>query len=60
MDRFNRTFQKSTENTTCQLYVEISRLMRLYASNILTKDAIIRAGDNLRHLNLDDDVQLPK
>ena len=34
MDKFNRLFQKSTENTTCQLYSEMCRLVRLYASNI--------------------------
>ena len=31
MDRFNRTFQKLTENTTCELYAEMSKLVRLYA-----------------------------
>ena len=31
MDRFSRLFQKSCENTTCEVYVEMSRLVRLYA-----------------------------
>ena len=35
MDRFNRMFQKSNENTTCQLYNEMCRLTRLYAANVL-------------------------
>ena len=29
MNRFNRMFQQSTENTTCQLYSEMSKLVRL-------------------------------
>lgn len=58
MDRFNRVFQKSSENTTCELYSEMSRLVRLYASNILKADAIIAAGDNLNALNLDEGNQL--
>ena len=37
MDNFNKVFQKSTENTTCQLYSEMSRLVRVYASNLLTR-----------------------
>ena len=37
IDRFNRVFQKSTENTTCQLFDETSRLVRLYASHLLKK-----------------------
>ena len=47
MDCFNRLFQKSTENTTCKLYAEMSRLVRLYASNVLNPEAIVAAGDNL-------------
>ncbi len=34
MGKFNCLFQKSTQNTTCQLYTEMSRLVRLYASNV--------------------------
>ena len=40
MDKFNRLFQKSTQNTTCQLYTEMSRLVRLYASNVLKLESI--------------------
>ena len=59
MDRFNKVFQKFTENTTCQLYTEMRRLVRLYASNLLSKEAIVAAGDDLHQLNLDSDNQLP-
>ena len=59
MDRFNRVFQKSTENTTSQLYTEMSRLTRLYASNVLQRSAITSVGDYLRKLNLDISFQLP-
>ena len=41
MDRFNRTFQKSTENTTCELYTEMTRLVRIYAANVLTQEAVL-------------------
>ena len=58
MDRFNRLFQKSTENTTCQLYTEMSRLVRLYASNLLKPEAIVAAGDNLSSLSLASTDQL--
>ena len=37
------------------LYSEMSRLVRQYASNLLTKEAILAAGDDLHHLNLDSD-----
>ena len=47
MDRFNCLFQKSNENTSCQLYSEMSRLVRLYASNLLKGEAITAVGDNL-------------
>lgn len=59
MDRFNRVFQKSTENTTSQLYTEMSRLTRLYASNFLQRSTITSVGDDLRKLSLGNDVQLP-
>lgn len=52
MDRFNRVFQKSKENTTCQLYHEMGRLVRLYASNLLKTDVIKAAENNLSTLNL--------
>ena len=58
MDRFNRLFQKSTENTTCELYDEMSRLVHLYAANLLKRDPILAAGNNLSLLNLDRDNQL--
>ena len=58
MDRFNRLFQKLTENTTCQLYTEMSRLVRLYASNLLKPEAIVAAGDNLSSLSLASTDQL--
>ena len=50
MDHFNCVFQKSTENTTSQLYTEMSRLVRLYASNLLTREAVASVGDNLKNL----------
>ena len=53
MDRFNRVFQKSTENTTCQLYTEMRRLVRLYAANLLEREAIVAVGDNLQMLQLE-------
>ena len=57
--RFNKVFQKSTENTTCQLFDEISRLVRLYTSNLLSKESIVAVGDDLRLLNLEPSNQLP-
>ncbi len=45
MDRFNRSFQKSTENTTCELYTEITRLVKIYAVNILTHEAVLEANE---------------
>ena len=37
MDRFNRVLKKSTENTTCELFIDMSRLVKLYASNVLNR-----------------------
>lgn len=51
-------FQKSTENTTCQLYSEMHRLGRLYASNALDKSSILAAGDDLSQLTLCEENQL--
>ena len=51
MDKFNRLFQKSTQNTTCQLYTEMNRLVRLYASNLLKPATILAVGDNLSILS---------
>ena len=58
MDRFSRTFQKSTENTTCEVCDEMCRLVRLYASNILKKEAILEVGDYLKKLKLDASSQV--
>ncbi|SMN12558.1 hypothetical protein SPBRAN_1767 [uncultured Candidatus Thioglobus sp.] len=58
MNRFNQLFQKSMENTTCQLYTEMSRLVRLYAGNLLKPEAIVAAGDNLSLLSFADEDQL--
>ena len=50
MDRFNRMFQKSNENTTCQLYTEMSRLTRSYAANLLKRSVISALGTDLSRL----------
>ena len=61
MDRFNRVFQKSNENTTCQLYTEMSRLVKLYAANnILTADSIKKVGDDLKKLSFAEGGQLDR
>ena len=52
MDKFNCLFQKSTQTTTCQLYNEMSRLVRLYASNLLKPECIVAVGNDLSKLNL--------
>ena len=58
MDHFNRLFQKSPENTTCELYVEMSRLVHLYAGNLLKREVILAAGDKLKELELDSSSQV--
>ena len=58
MDQFNRLFQKSTENTTCELYNEMNRLVWLYAANLLTTDAILAANDNLTLLSFETSSRL--
>ncbi len=58
MDRFNRTFQKLNENTTCELYTDISRLVRIYAMNILTQQSVLQVGDNLHTIGLNDRTNL--
>ena len=58
MDKFNRVFQKSTENTTCELYTEMCRLTRLYAANVLKTDSITSVGSNLSLLSLERENQL--
>ena len=53
MDKFNRLLlQKSIQNTTCQLYTAMSRLVRLYASNLLKPECIVAVGNDLSKLNL--------
>ena len=52
--RFSKQFQKSTESTTCELYVEVSRLVKLFAKNLLKTEAILAAGDDLSLLNFDE------
>ena len=51
-------FQKSTENTTCELYGEVCQLTKLYCKNLLTTEAILAADDNLTLLNFDRDSQV--
>ena len=58
MERFNKLFQKSSENTTCQLYSEMSKLVRLYASNLLKIESITAVGDNLKQLSFSSSDQL--
>ncbi len=60
MDRFNRVFQKSNENTTSQLYTEMSRLVKLYAANVLKADSITEVGDNIQNLCFESDMQLAR
>ena len=52
MDKLNRLFPNSTQNTTCQLYTAMSRLVRLYASNLLKPECIVTVGHDLSKLNL--------
>ena len=59
MDKFNNVFQKSKENTTCQLFQEMSRLVCQYASNLLKADVILTAGNDLSTLGLDSEGQAP-
>ena len=58
VDRFNRHFHKSTENTTSQLYNQMNTLVRLYAPNFLTSDTILAANDNLRFLEFAEENQI--
>ena len=55
MNRFNRLFQKSTENTTSELYTEMTRLTRLYASNFVKAEVIQKVGDNLNALSFSEE-----
>ena len=52
MNRFNRLFQKSSENTTCELYVEMNRCSTI-CSKCSDNEAILEANDNLTLLNFD-------
>lgn len=58
MDKFNRLFQKSTENTTSQLFTEMSRLVKLFASNLLKPECIVAVGVDLSKLSYIDTDQL--
>lgn len=42
----------------CELYEEVSRLVRLYAKNLLKTEAVLAAEDNLTLLNFDVDSQV--
>ena len=53
MDRFNRSFQKSKENQTCELYTDIVRLTKIYAVNFLTEEAVRKAGDKIHLVDMD-------
>ena len=48
MDKINRMFHKSTENTTSISYTETCHLLRLYAANLLNSETILEAGDDLK------------
>lgn len=56
IDQFDWLFQKSTQNTTPQLYDEMNQLVRVYASNFLTADTILKAGAYLKLMHL---ISLP-
>ncbi len=53
IDRFNRSFPKSNENTTCELYTDIVRLTKIYAVSFLTEEAVRKAGDNIHLVDMD-------
>ena len=48
MDKLNTVFQKSKKNTTCMLHSETTQLVKLYAANLLNKNVILAAGENLK------------
>ena len=52
MDRFNRFFQKSNENTY-ELYTDFVRLTKIYAVNFLTEDAVCKARDKIHLVDMD-------
>ena len=53
MDRFNRSFQKSNENTTCQLYTDIVMLTKICAVNFLTEEDVRKVGDKIHQVDMD-------
>ena len=53
MDRFNKSFQNSNENTTCELYADIVRLTNIYVVNFLTEEAVRKAGDKIHLVDMD-------
>ena len=53
MDRLNRSFQNSNENTTCELYTDIVRLTKFYVVNFLAEEAVHKAGDKIHLVNMD-------
>ena len=55
INRFNRLFHKSTENTTVQLYNETSCLTHLYVSNFVKLEVIQDTADDLTTLFLIDE-----
>ena len=55
INQFNRFFQKTTENSTAEVYIVISRLTRLYISNFVKLEVIQDAADNLTTHSLTDE-----
>ena len=53
MDRFNRSFQKSNENTTCELYTDIVRFTNIYVVNFLTEETVRKAGNKIHLVDMD-------
>ncbi len=59
MDRFNRVF-KVNENTICLLYSDMTRLVKLYAANLLNTDTIKKVEEDLKKLCFEEGDQLDK
>ena len=53
MDRFNRSFHNSNENSTCELYTDIVRRTNIYVVNFLTEEAVRKAGDKIHLVDMD-------
>ena len=51
-------FQYSSENTAYQFHSEMTRLVRLYACNLLKAETITAAEDDLTSLNFTRNKQL--